>query len=64
MFIFKPFIKDFPQANIYELLSPDLLHQIIKGGYKDHLVAWVSEYLKIVHSKRRANKIMDDIDPR
>ncbi|KAH9005701.1 hypothetical protein EDB84DRAFT_1236990, partial [Lactarius hengduanensis] len=26
-----PFTNDFPCADIYELLSPDLLHQIIKG---------------------------------
>jgi hypothetical protein len=41
---------------------PDLLHQIIKGTFKDHLVDWVSEYLFIPHSDAQAKKILDDID--
>ncbi|KAH9978413.1 hypothetical protein BJV74DRAFT_879459 [Russula compacta] len=36
-----PFMHAFPQADIHELLAPDLLHQLIKGTFKDHLVAWV-----------------------
>ncbi|KAG0701249.1 hypothetical protein DFH29DRAFT_982811 [Suillus ampliporus] len=51
-----PFTNDFPRADIHELLSPDLLHQIIKGTFKDHLVDWVEEYF--------AAEIMDDIDRR
>ncbi|TFK39165.1 hypothetical protein BDQ12DRAFT_698238 [Crucibulum laeve] len=46
----KPFTDHFPQADIYELLSPDLLHQIIKGTFKDHLVTWVTEYVEVVPS--------------
>ncbi|RXW17060.1 hypothetical protein EST38_g8794 [Candolleomyces aberdarensis] len=41
-----PFTAYFPRANIHELLSPDLLHQVIKGTFKDHLVSWVVEYLE------------------
>ncbi|KAJ7200092.1 hypothetical protein GGX14DRAFT_536413 [Mycena pura] len=59
-----PFTWDFPRADIYELLSPDLLHQIIKGTFKDHLVTWVGEYLELVHGKATADKIMADIDRR
>ncbi|KAF7370236.1 hypothetical protein MSAN_00654400 [Mycena sanguinolenta] len=44
-----PFTWDFPRADIHELLLPDLLHQVIKGTFKDHLVAWVDEYLDNVH---------------
>ncbi|KAF7319658.1 C2H2-type domain-containing protein [Mycena chlorophos] len=40
-----PFTNDFPRADIHEMLSPDLLHQLIKGTFKDHLVEWVGEYL-------------------
>ncbi|KAJ6620203.1 hypothetical protein B0H10DRAFT_2163625 [Mycena sp. CBHHK59/15] len=57
-----PFTWEFPRADIYELLSPDLLHQVIKGTFKDHLVAWVGEYLDSVHSKAEAKKISADID--
>ncbi|KAG1810404.1 uncharacterized protein HD556DRAFT_1428451 [Suillus plorans] len=59
-----PFTNDFPRADIHELLSPDILHQIIKGTFKDHLVDWVGEYLLITHGTRHAAEIMDDIDRR
>ncbi|KAG2737105.1 hypothetical protein P692DRAFT_201677171, partial [Suillus brevipes Sb2] len=59
-----PFTNDFPRADIHELLAPDLLHQLIKGAYKDHLVDWVEKYLLQTHGKRQANIILDDIDRR
>ncbi|KAJ6541300.1 hypothetical protein B0H10DRAFT_2181502 [Mycena sp. CBHHK59/15] len=59
-----PFTWEFPWADIYKLLSPDILHQVIKGTFKDHLVAWVAEYLDSVHGKAEAKKIMADIDRR
>ncbi|KAI6013170.1 hypothetical protein BKA83DRAFT_4466263 [Pisolithus microcarpus] len=57
-----PFTNNFPRADIHKLISPDLLHQLIKGIFKDHLVDWVEKYLRITHSKREAEQIMDDID--
>ncbi|KAJ7888963.1 hypothetical protein B0H14DRAFT_3081915 [Mycena olivaceomarginata] len=58
------FTRDFPRADIHEMLSPDLLHQIIKGSFKDHLVTWVGEYIYLAHSKAKADEIMDEIDRR
>ena len=60
----QPFTHDFPRADIHELISCDLLHQVIKGTFKDHLVTWVGEYLDGLHGKSKAAKIMADIDRR
>ncbi|KAG2090117.1 uncharacterized protein F5147DRAFT_748270 [Suillus discolor] len=59
-----PFTNDFPHANIHELIAPDLLHQIIKGAFKDHLVVWVEKYLVQTHGQMQADVILDDIDRR
>ncbi|KAJ7809238.1 hypothetical protein B0H14DRAFT_2181187, partial [Mycena olivaceomarginata] len=59
-----PFTWDFPRANLHGLLSPDLLHQVIKGTFKDHVVTWVGEYLQLTHGTAEAKKIMADIDRR
>lgn len=60
----QPFTNAFPRADIHELLSPDILHQLIKGTFKDHIVTWVTDYIKGIHSEREANRILDDIDQR
>ncbi|KAG2072852.1 hypothetical protein BDR04DRAFT_1127448 [Suillus decipiens] len=57
-----PFMNNYPQVDIHNLISPDILHQIIKGTFKDHLVDWVESYLKIMHGTSHAAQIMDDID--
>jgi hypothetical protein len=44
------------------LLSPDLLHQLIKGAFKDHLITWLNNYIKAEYPASEAQKIFDDID--
>ncbi|KAI6008589.1 hypothetical protein EDC04DRAFT_2871475 [Pisolithus marmoratus] len=46
-----PFTSGFPCADIQRMLSPDILHQLIKGRFKAHLVDWVEKYLYHTHSK-------------
>ncbi|KAF8203408.1 hypothetical protein K438DRAFT_1964892 [Mycena galopus ATCC 62051] len=59
-----PFTNEFSRADIHELLSVDLLHQLIKGTFKDHLVTWVNEYLHLTYGEKRALEIIQDIDRR
>ncbi|KAG1846538.1 hypothetical protein F4604DRAFT_1884154 [Suillus subluteus] len=58
------FTNDFPRADICQLIAPDILHQLVKGTFKDHLVDWVHKYLIQTHGARDAQRILDDIDHR
>jgi hypothetical protein len=60
----QPYTSYFPRADIYENISPDLLHQLIKGVYKDHLVEWVCKYLEYKHGTAGAERTIDEIDRR
>ncbi|KIJ58132.1 hypothetical protein HYDPIDRAFT_171393 [Hydnomerulius pinastri MD-312] len=59
-----PFTNNFPRADIYTMLSPDLLHQVIKGTFKDHLVAWTCSYILDSYGDARGNEVLDDINKR
>ena len=60
----QPFMMKFPRADIHELLTFDLLHQVIKGTFKDHLVQWIEDYLKLIYGPTKGQSILDEIDHR
>jgi hypothetical protein len=60
----QPFTEFFPRADIHEMITFDLLHQLIKGTFKDHLIAWIQKYLTETYGKSEGEAIMDEIDRR
>ncbi|KAL4066172.1 hypothetical protein J3A83DRAFT_4360405 [Scleroderma citrinum] len=56
------FTNNFPCVDIYPMLSPNILHQLIKGGFKDHIVNWVKWYLIHIHRRMEAETFLGAID--
>lgn len=52
--ILQIFTHKFPHADICQLIAPDLLHQLVKGTFKDHLIEWVVKFLEHRYGKAGA----------
>ena len=58
------FTEYFPRADIHELITPDILHQLIKGAFKDHMITWIEAYLRNLHGEEQLKGILSEVDRR